>query len=173
MLRDHGSDIMSGWTDEDIFFDDEDMPYEEVMWNTFLWYGEAFNPLSFVTDPTGKFTPRGVVQTAVAGGIVTSAAWLVSGPMSTMSGQGPNFGRMLALKADSYSKFGRYGSHLGSIAWRSAAFGIRNAGFIGATLAALSVVASPDDNWFLDYVLAPIVEFSIPGLDDFTFGEES
>ena len=34
---------MSGWTEDEIFFDDEDMPIEEVAWNTMLWYGEAFN----------------------------------------------------------------------------------------------------------------------------------
>ena len=114
---------MSGWTQDEIFFDDEDMSTEEQAWNIMLWYGEAFNPISFVTDPMGKLTPRGVVQTGVAGGIVGTAAWIVGGPLSTMAGQGPNFGRMMALKAHSYAEMAKYGSHLGSFAWRTAASG--------------------------------------------------
>ena len=159
---------MSGWTEDEIFFDDEDMSTEEAAWNVMLWYGEAFNPISFVTDPKATFSPRGVVQKGVAGGIVGTAAWLVGGPMSTMPGQGPNFGRMMALKADSYAKFGQYGSHLGTMAWRGAAFTVRNAGF-------LAVIFSLP--WLFREVYIPtlegVIDFFIPDLDDFTFGEES
>ena len=85
-----------------------------------------------------------------------------------MPGQAPNFTRMMGLKAHSYAKFGQYGSHLGSAAWRAGAFTLRNAGFLG-------VVASLP--WLYNNVYVPtlegIIDYFIPGLDDFTFGEES
>ncbi len=158
---------MSGWTQDEIFFDDEDMSTEEQAWNIMLWYGEAFNPISFVTDPMGKLTPRGVVQTGVAGGIVGTAAWIVGGPLSTMAGQGPNFGRMMALKAHSYAEIGRYGSHIGSLAWRGAAFTVRNAGFIGV------ILSLP---WLFENVveagMEEVIDFMWPDLDQLKFGQD-
>jgi len=100
--------ILDGWSEEEIFFDDEDMSTEEMMWNVFLWYGEALNPVGFIMDPQAKFTPRGVVQSGVVAGALWSAAAIVGGPLSSMSGQGPTFSRMLALKGDALAKKAKY-----------------------------------------------------------------
>lgn len=99
---------MDGWSEEEIFFDDEDMSTEEIVWYTFLWYGEALNPVGFIMNPQAKFTPRGFVQAGVVAGALYSAAAIVGGPLSTGSGQGPTFTRMLALKGDALSRKAKY-----------------------------------------------------------------
>ena len=140
---------MSGWTEDEIFFDDEDMPIEEVAWNTMLWYGEAFIRFPLLQILRERLLHVDLSRKELLAELLVPPAYLVSGPMSTMPGQAPNFTRMMGLKAHSYAKFGQYGSHLGSAAWRAGAFTLRNAGFLG-------VVASLP--WLYNNVYVPTLE---------------
>jgi len=140
---------LDGWSEEEIFFDDEDMSTEEMMWNVFLWYGEALNPVGFIVDPQAKFTPRGVIQSGVVAGALYSAAAIVGGPLSSMSGQGPTFSRMLALKGEALSKKAKY-------AVRSAPAVIRGAGHAFG-FAALYFALQAGISEVHDYIGGPIL----------------
>ncbi len=135
------------WNEDEIFFDDEDMEYEDVLWNTFLWYSEVFNPLAFL-DPHRLTTSRGIVQKGTAMGIVGIAMWgagmMGGGGATALRAQSVSRYSLLkgfAMKADTYRAIASAGADtMGYLA--------RNAIPAFSAAAAVGFMAAATHQWF-------------------------
>lgn len=139
----------------------------DAWWYSFHYYAEAFNPLSW-GDYRKYTTKRGLSQKAVAFGIPYTAAWIVSGPLST-GGSAPTLQQMRMLKVAELAELGQFVVRTGYHAGRYAARSVPMLLFASAAAFAVDMVANPLDSAFARGAEALVEAIDPWSISEFTF----
>lgn len=136
----------------------------EDFYDAAYWWGEALNPIGFITNPRHVFTKRGMVQKGAAltvGGFASMGVYGLTGGGAThhlaREIARPTIFRSAALSVDKYRAMGQTAGSLASTVARGAVRSIPAVSAVGAMAAGVHMfwnqVRSLD--WIPNYYIGP------------------